>query len=1372
MNLLRSAFALCFVVIITFLSFGEEARFPHGPTNDHRYIPNRGQWQHEVLYRASFGATTVFAERDALTFTVCEFPDHESHHEHPETERRGHAWRMRFVGASGAVVIGSDASAHYLNYFLGKDPEHWATEVRPFHEITYQALWPGVDLRMHSDAGSFKYDLIASSAAALTAVAFAYDGLDAMRVDAAGRLVLSTSLGEVLELAPVAWYADGNKETVPCSFALEGPTLRFHLGRGVDRSRPLVIDPMLVAATLSGTGDGGGAENFGHCATYDAAGNIYTGARSFGPGYPTTLGAFQGNFGGFRDIAISKLSTDGSTLLWATYVGGTAEEFPHSLVVNAANEVFVMGSTRSEDYPTSGSAFQTNFADAGTGLFDSDIVVTHLNAGGSALLGSTYVGGLGNDGTNPFGTNYGDVFRGEIVLDGAGNCLVASCSSAADFPTTAGSIQTTVNGLQDGVFFSMDPTLSNLLFSTYIGGPDDDMVYGIRSDGAGGYFVCGAAAGGGIPVTAGASQVTPDGQSDAFVLHVNGNASAVLQGTYFGTPADDSAFFVDTDEDGNVYIYGDSQGDVPIQPAGTFGQLGDLFLAKFTPDLATVLISTEIGDGSDFVNYAPIAFLVDVCGNVYLSAHGSLNTIIGAPLTPDAFQTSGGFYLAVIDPTMTSLVFATCYGGPEDHVDGGTSRFDEAGIMYQAVCSDFGFNTTPNAFSNNYPAGFDIGVFKIDLQINVLIASATATPSQGCAPLEVSFTNTSTGSNAWVWNFDDGSPESSVFEPVHVFDAPGVYDVRMIASGPSTCTVADTVFIQITVSSPDPIAASFNATPSTDCAIPQVTVTNTSSPNASEFIWLMGDGTQLTGATVTHTYAASGTYTIQLIASDPAGCTIADTAFMDVTIDAGQNIVALIDQQQTVGCESVTIAASAVDPWPSAIYTWILEDGSQVDGTTLAHTIDGAGTFIISLIASDPNACNLADTSSFTIEVEPLPPISASFTLTEQSECGSVTVTTQNTSSGGPASFLWEMSDGSSYTDPVVTHTFAGTGSYTITMTMTDVAGCQPPSIASATVVVPEPPTVVADLIAQQMGPCSELVVGFNDTSQGTDLIISLDLGDGTVLNSVPPNYTYPGPGSYVIEFTVTDPLCGSQDEQTVEVLLIDTVLVSIDGPQLLCANDELVLHANTSAGTLLWSTGASTADITVTQSGVYSVTASTGNCVGAAITEIKDAPAAPRPNAVDSCPGVMLALRIPVEAALTYQWAIGGNTQEQVVEAEDGAYVYSGIDANGCAFSDSIVVRTFDPETYVYIPNAFTPNGDGVNDLFSPSVLGERVSELLIFDRWGEQLYASAGSVAAWDGSYNGQQAVNDIYVYRIRYTGVCYATDLVRIGHVTVVR
>ncbi len=826
-----------------------QASHVHGPSAGHEreasialpethgeYVENKGQWASSILYRADFGLLAMFAERDRLVFSKLQDDAadkvHDAQHIGPEAvdavQLRGHAWYAWFEGADpNAEVTRDGRSPDYFNYFIGNDRSKWASDVRHFDEVRYKQLWPGVDLRLHDEHGGFKYDVLVKDAAAAEAVRLRYEGLDGMRINVEGDLELRTSVGEVHELAPVAWYADGEKERVDCRFTLHGSTVGFQFGREVRSDRPIVIDPTLIASTLSGTGNIGTTQNYGHTATYDSEGNIYTGAICFGQGYPTLPGAFDGTNNGGIDIAVSKLNPTGTTLLFGTYLGGNGGDYPASLVVTPQGELTVYGSSPSPDYPVTPTAVGQTFAGG------IDIVVSKLTEDGTALVGSTFMGGSANDGRNNFTSNYGDAYRGEIISDAAGRIYIASCSQGPGFPVSTGAFQASHAGAQDGVAFCLSPDFSMLEWSTYFGTAGGEMCFGIKLSSNGDVYVCGGSSGTDLPTTAGAHQPSNAGGNDGFIVRFNSTATNVINCTYFGSPGADVAFFLQLDVDDNAYIFGQSASGsgLDISPVGTYGQTtGQVFVAEYTPDLSEQVFRTRLGVG----NMVPVAFLVDVCRNIYISGY---SVGAGWEVATDALYTSGGFYLGVYDPDMTAFRYGTYYTGA-GHVDGGTSRFDANGVVYQAVCTSGGFPTTPGAWSNVQPSGWDVGVFKIDFEQSGVNVNLAASATTGCAPTTITFDGAG-NANGFTWVAADGTVLSTSSSFSYLFNEAGTFQIMLIGTDSTSCNIADTAYVTVTISDPADLNALFTADPVSSCAEYGVQLTNQST-GSSVVLWDLG----------------------------------------------------------------------------------------------------------------------------------------------------------------------------------------------------------------------------------------------------------------------------------------------------------------------------------------------------------------------------------------------------------------------------------------------------------------------------------------------------------------------------------------------------
>jgi PKD repeat protein len=1013
---------------------------------DVEYQENKGQWEPAVRFRAGLGTGTVFLENNRFAFSFFSAADLDVAHEYSrapwlfaeEPTIHGHAWYLKFIGSSATTLTGKQKQTHYTNYFIGNDPQRWASRVGSFAAVEYTNLYEGIDLMVHQGSGHFKYDFHVAPGVSPNVIQLELEGLNSVEVRD-GQLAMQTSVGEFIENRPYAFQViNGAITEVACRYVLDGTRVTFEFPNGYDSSLELIIDPELIASTLSGSS---GASNYGHSATFDIAGNIYTGCISFGAGYPTTAGAFDTTHGGATDFGLSKLDPEGTNLIWASYVGGSQGEYPHSLWANDQGELYAYGNSSSSNFPTTPGAFDTSH-NGGT-----DIVVCRLSADGTQLMGSTFIGGSAGDGLNAASQNYGDGYRGEIILDGNGKVFIASCSSSDNFPTTPGAYQSTLAGQQDAVYCRLNATLTALEASTYIGSSGNDMAYGIRMNNVGQVYIAGTAGADNFPTTAGAFQTNFiggnggwGGEMDGFILRMNGAGTLLQRSTLYGTDEMDQCFFIDLDSDENVFVYGQG-GDFPV--VGTvYSNPGSFqFITKFNADLSDVMLSTVVGSGgtgwggTDFV---PDAFLVDHCNNIYISSYQANGTL---PTTPDALYTTGGFYLAVYTEDLAELEYGTFYTG--NHVDGGTSRFDKNGTVYQAVCSGGGFATTPDAWATGQSNGWDIGVFKIDFDVSGVNSAITASDLSGCAPYVVQFQNFSVG-DQFLWNFGDGTI-STEFEPEHTYTVPGVYTVTMIASDSLSCNVADTSFFDISISTPVDYFPSFDYL--MDCSTMTVTTENLTGYDFLDYIWDMGDGTIIEADNVEHIYEAPGDYIVTLTAIDN-GCDSDESAEQTVTVF--NEVIAVIPPGEMEGC--APFSASFTNDSPGAQYTWDFGDGSAPEvGNNVFHTYTEPGTYTLTLLAEGLGNCTGSDEATSTVVVIDPPIVDAIFEAQQTDECVLLTLEGTNLSVGDDVTYLWNFGDGTTSAETDVYHVYTSPGDYVITLTVEDQV-CGNVDVATTTV--------------------------------------------------------------------------------------------------------------------------------------------------------------------------------------------------------------------------------------------------------------------------------------------------------------------------------
>jgi gliding motility-associated-like protein len=800
---------------------------------------NKGQWPDPVAFRSTLPSGTLWVESQALTYQFFDPSIIECLHPGKETETnnpiyREHSYRVHFEGSLRPDISGQDKRTYYHNYYCGASPENWVSKADVYAICLLRGIYPSADLKVYSHAGNIKYDFLLHPGSNPESIRLRFDGGVNLALENE-ELVVTTSVNEIREKKPFAYQViNGRIVEVTCAYRLENHTVSFDLGH-YDRRYDLILDPEIAFSSYIGST----ASNFGFTACNDSHDHLLSGAAVFASNYPVTVGAFEANFntaqGNYIDIAISKFSDDGSQLLYSTYLGGNRQETPHSIVCDSDDNFILMGVTGSANFPVSQGAYQTDFSGGPplpmSGFFTSghpegcDFFVSKFLEDGS-LNASTYAGGPGNDGLNyadQLFYNYGDAFRGEVNVDANNNIYIASVARG-DFPMTGQMPQPTYGGGDsDGIILRFNPSLSNLTWGTYIGGSAADACYAIEFASDGTLIVAGGTRSVNFPYSVNGADPSFAAQTDGFIIRIHPATLNVLSGTFVGTNQYDQVYFVQTDQSGNIYALGQTAGTMAISP-GLYGQSNSgQFIRKFNNTLSTELWTTTIGTGSGEIDISPTAFLVSDCGQIYFSGWGgetnsttcqsvyncyaTFSTTDGLPVTDNAFQSTtdgSDFYICVLSPDATELVYASFLGGTEsnEHVDGGTSRFDKGGAVYQAVCAgcqgNSDFPTTPGAWSSSNPSfGCNLAVFRFNLgQVGAQLQIDG--PSEICEGQPVQFLNLSNGANEFEWSFGDGITSTS-FEPDHIFEQNGTFTVTLIATDNLECLEPDTAVIDITV---------------------------------------------------------------------------------------------------------------------------------------------------------------------------------------------------------------------------------------------------------------------------------------------------------------------------------------------------------------------------------------------------------------------------------------------------------------------------------------------------------------------------------------------------------------------------------------------
>ncbi|MEZ4722448.1 MAG: gliding motility-associated C-terminal domain-containing protein [Flavobacteriales bacterium] len=816
------------------------------------FIENRGQWAEDFAYKLDLKDGAVFLESEQLTFHIVDksglygvhfqrdssLADNIEHH---------HAFRLEFMGANhDCSKTTSRPYPHYVNYFLGSDESKWQSYITPKHEVIYNQLYEGIDLHVIENNDRLKYEFQLEPGVDPRTIRIRFEGLSDLKLDRHGNLLMQTSIIDIMESRPVVYQKRGkHKWEIPAEFVIAGNVVSYAI-QDYDTNLPLIIDPELVFSTFSGST----ADNWGFTATPDHQGHAFSGSAASGTGYPTTSGAYDISFNGQvpgafgsvpGDVCITKFSEDGASLIYSTYFGGSSNEIPHSMICDDNGILYVFGTTGSDDLPTTSGAISRshkggNDVEPTMGIpynDGADMFIAKFNATGSSLLAATYLGGEGTDGLNLDNNlryNYADDARGEITLDKDGNVLIISSTTSNNFPESSKGFQSAKSTGQDAIVAKLKNSLKDIIWSTYLGGNGADAGYGITVASDNSIYVCGGTTSTNFPTRTGGFQLSKDQQEDAFISHISENGKVLEHSTYFGSNRYDQMYLIQVDRFNNPHVFGQTEhtGSDFIFNAGINDAGGSQVIAKFRPDLGSLIWSTQIGSTPGHPNISPTALLVDVCNSIYIAGWGgftnesngdqALESVAGLPTTTNAEKqdtdpAESDFYLAVFESDMNSIIYGTYFGGNQEpnsfdaeHVDGGTSRFDRSGKVYQAVCAGCGssdeFTVTEGAWSEtNNSTNCNSAIFKFDFELPIIIANFQS-PLFGCAPFTVNFDNQSNVQSAtsFFWT-ENGIQFSTAANPSRIFTQPGEYVIQLVISDPNSCNLTDTVFQVIQIKS-------------------------------------------------------------------------------------------------------------------------------------------------------------------------------------------------------------------------------------------------------------------------------------------------------------------------------------------------------------------------------------------------------------------------------------------------------------------------------------------------------------------------------------------------------------------------------------------
>jgi hypothetical protein len=683
------------------------------------FVRNHGQADRRVRYHAQAGGFGVaFTDRKAML----SFPGGVA--AGGQSAEKSLHLDLRFVGASSATEVSAQRRASgTVNYVLGDDPSNWQQSIPSFSEISYQALWPGVDMAFRGQGGQLKYEFAVAPGADPSRIALAYGGAQSLAVGSGGGLRVETARGTLRDAAPVSYQVVGGRRVpVESSYALEGKSgYGFELGP-YDHSRPLVIDPGIGYATYLG-GGGGLTADYAEGIAVDDDGSAYVVGFTGATDFPTTAGAADAGHNGNYDVYVAKLAPDGGSLEYSTFLGGPGQDNGFGIAIDDAGAAYVTGSAQT-GFPTTAGASDTTF-----GGGSHDVFVAKLAPDGGSLAYSTYHGAGAFD-------------EGQAIdVDAAGNAYVTGYAGPG-FPTTPGAWDTTQEGNSDAFVVKLAPGGGSVSYATVIGAGPQEEGRAIAVDSAGSAYVTGGAetqnpAFGNYPTTAGAFDTTVSaGSLEAFATKLAPDGGSLAYSTLLGASGGERGRGIDVDGSGNAYVVGTTccgtvGNDYPTTPGALQTTRNaasrDGFITKVAPTGAALAYSSFLGGGATTsgggADDGATDVVVNGSGEAYVTGFTDSTDF---PVTSDAYQSTRSPSLPIQGYDSFATHFSAGGGSLaySTYFRAGASQFSEAAkgidvnpagrIFIAGSVESARMTATPGAFDTTGQGAVDPFVARLD----------------------------------------------------------------------------------------------------------------------------------------------------------------------------------------------------------------------------------------------------------------------------------------------------------------------------------------------------------------------------------------------------------------------------------------------------------------------------------------------------------------------------------------------------------------------------------------------------------------------------------------------------------------------------------
>lgn len=1292
-----------------------------------QFLKNEGQWENDISYKAQYNNIKLAFMEQGISYCISrEFEEEEDEH---EEEEHGDiyeylVWNKNFVRANlGLDLFGTYESDSKVNYILGNDPSKWVKNGKQYEKLTYNHIYENIHLHYYSLEGRLKYDYEVKPGGKISDIQLSYEGIQKLILNEKGQLVIQTEWGNFIEETPYSYQnIEGNIVEIQIDYELKNDTtFQFKLKGEYNDSYTLIIDPYALCWSTFLGGDG---------SYYNADLEIWNN-EAIVLGYcdethPITPGVYQNVYGGSnQDCYISKISEDGSTLVFSTFLGGSGYDSPDFMEILPNGDILLSGNSMSNDFPTTAGAYQTLASNM------SDVFLSKLSSDGSDLISSTMLGGVGND-------------QIRDMMVGSDGIYLSGYTGSSNFPITAGVAQGTYGGgNNDGYISKLSLDFSTLMHSTYIGGNVWDEVLYTFEESNGDLVFCGNTGSTSLPVSTDAVQAVQGNNYDVFYGRLSANFASMEYLSYLGGDDRDQVFDMKVLPSGNIMLAGITKStDFPtsggaVQPS--FGGVQDVFLIEINHNLTTFAFSTYLG-GAELERTGTYgiaknnSFQITPDGTIAVYGVTESNDF---PTTAGCFQgTLGGgkdAFFSELTNDGSIILNSTYLGGSSDEFTHGINVTPEGKFILYGTTESADFYITPSSYQPNHVGNEDVFLSIFETALNTIEHSTLIGGDEddykvfgsdlfGCnlflAPTVHSMNFPVTpGAYQTLKTHDEDTPsilKLSVCDG-YDFDVPdsNLCDGPVKIAAPLESAIwwdgstADTIWIT------DPGIYWVEA--DTGCGGTHIDTFEIAPATLGSFDLLdsiLCEDSILYFAPLEQGLWFDGSSVDTLIVDAPGIYWYeADTGCGNIYRDTFEVVASIIygsfDLVDSVLCSPVI---DYIIPIPNGV--WL--DGSSVDtfmvntpGVYWYEADTGCGnvyrdTFeVIAPITYGP--FDIQDTvlcDPSIVFLAPLPP-------GQWSDGSSSTTFTVN----DPGIYWFEADTGCGN---VYRDTFEVIAPVTFgVFDITDSLVCE----ENLSVVAPITPGIWWD-------------------------------------GSSAPNITINNSGIYWYE---ADTGCGHIYRDTFELDFLPNPPYFDIPDQMICPNQTLVIYEPYPDGN--WSFGNTEDSVLITAPGIYWFEAidDCGREVRDTFTISEEL--VPMLSFMDTgfCRPFTYMVEAPFDSII---WWDGSSDISKEI-TEPGLYWYSVKNNCNITYIDTFMVLDDSCNAYQFcaynpfVPNTFTPNENNLNETFYPVISPDCIEEyrFIIFDRWGEVIFETNEMLEAWDGTFKGVKVKQDIYAWKLVY-------------------